>query len=588
MIHRIYSSLRSFKELRFRPAFNILVATKSPGATDKQTRNRAGKTSLIELIHFMIGANCDPDSLFRTEALLSETFGMEFDLGGSRTVVERSGQKPNRVIILEADTQRWPITPKMEKDSGQLVLTNQDWKAVLGALVFGLRFEENEEQSNRFGPTSRSLFSYFVRRQQAGGFISFSKHTEQQTPGEQQVALTYLLGLDWTISQKWQLVREREGILKSLRKAAGQGALGTIIGTTADLRTKLAVAEDRARQLRQTLESFKVLPEYHVLEKEASEITRKLGTLANENMIDRHLISNLEEALRSEEVPSSDDLSRLYEEVGIVLPGKAIKRFEEVKAFHESVVENRKTYLSGELEAAKQRIAHREDIMRKSDARRAEVMSILKAHGALDHFSKLQSELSRYESETEAVRQNFIAAEQLEGQKTELEIARGQLELRLRQDFHEQRKALNDAILAFQQISISLYEDAGSLTIRESQNGPQFEIDIRGLRSKGINNMQIFCFDMMLTKICLKRGIHPGFLVHDSHLFDGVDSRQVAKALQIGTDVSRQLGVQYIVTMNSDALPEELPEGFKPSDYFMPVALTDATDDGGLFGMRFE
>ena len=57
MIHHIYSSLPSFKELRFRQGFNLLLADKSPGATDKQTRNRAGKTSLIELIHFLTGAS---------------------------------------------------------------------------------------------------------------------------------------------------------------------------------------------------------------------------------------------------------------------------------------------------------------------------------------------------------------------------------------------------------------------------------------------------------------------------------------------------------------------------------------------------
>jgi uncharacterized protein YydD (DUF2326 family) len=46
--------------------------------------------------------------------------------------------------------------------------------------------------------------------------------------------------------------------------------------------------------------------------------------------------------------------------------------------------------------------------------------------------------------------------------------------------------------------------------------------------------MQIFFFDLMLTEISLKSGPGPGFLIHDSHLFDGVDERQVAKALQLG------------------------------------------------------
>jgi uncharacterized protein YydD (DUF2326 family) len=382
-------------------------------------------------------------------------------------------------------------------------------------------------------------------------------------------------------------VREREGTLKSLRKAASEGALGSVIGTTADLRTKLAVAEERTRQLREALSGFRVLPEYHELEKEASQITRQLGTLADENTIDRHLLAELERSFEQETLPTYSDLDRLYSEIGIVLPGKAVRRFEEVRQFHESVIQNRKTYLSGEIEGAKNRIEAREETLKQLDSRRAEIMGILKAHGALEHFSRLQSELSRHEAVSESFRHQFSAAEQLEGQKTELEIERGQLRLRLQQDFHEQVQKLQRAILAFEQTSQALYEDAGSFTIKESSNGPQFDIVIHGARSKGISNMQIFCFDMMLMKISVERGITPGFLVHDSHLFDGVDTRQVAKAFQVGAKSALDLGFQYIVTLNSDVVSQDFPKDFLLQDYLLPVRLSDATENGGLFGIRF-
>ena len=98
--------------------------------------------------------------------------------------------------------------------------------------------------------------------------------------------------------------------------------------------------------------------------------------------------------------------------------------------------------------------------------------------------------------------------------------------------------------------------------------------------------MKIFCFDLMLMKLCAKRKMGPGFLVHDSHLFDGVDTRQIANALQVGAETAEEIGFQYIVTMNSDALPKEWPVGFEISEYVLPVRLTDDTEDGGLFGVR--
>jgi uncharacterized protein YydD (DUF2326 family) len=214
-------------------------------------------------------------------------------------------------------------------------------------------------------------------------------------------------------------------------------------------------------------------------------------------------------------------------------------------------------------------------------------MGILQSHGALDQFAKLQSELATQEAKTEATRQQFAAVQQLEGQKSELEFERRQLELRLRQDYQEQEATLSHAILVFGKFSSALYEEAGNLTIDASTNGPQFDVTIRGEKSKGISNMQIFCFDMMLMQICSEKHIGPGFLVHDSHLFDGVDERQVAKALQLAEKAARDLNFQYIVTMNSDAIPRDLPDGFYLNDYIVPVRLTDATEEGGLFGTRF-
>lgn len=91
----------------------------------------------------------------------------------------------------------------------------------------------------------------------------------------------------------------------------------------------------------------------------------------------------------------------------------------------------------------------------------------------------------------------------------------------------------------------------------------------------------------MLMRLCAKRGTGPGFLVHDSHLFDGVDGRQVVSALKVGSETAEELGFQYIVTMNEDDAFKETRAGFDVYDHVIPVLLTDAKEDGGLFGFRF-
>ena len=88
MIHHIFSTLPSFKNLGdLKPGLNVLLAQKTEGASTKQTRNRAGKTSFIETVHFLTGSEAGPDSIFRTPELAEYTFFIDFDLKFGRSLV---------------------------------------------------------------------------------------------------------------------------------------------------------------------------------------------------------------------------------------------------------------------------------------------------------------------------------------------------------------------------------------------------------------------------------------------------------------------------------------------------------------------
>lgn len=70
MIHNVLSTLPDFKNLGdLKPGLNVLLAQKTPDASNKQTRNRAGKSSFIELVHFLMGSEAGTDSIFRTPDL---------------------------------------------------------------------------------------------------------------------------------------------------------------------------------------------------------------------------------------------------------------------------------------------------------------------------------------------------------------------------------------------------------------------------------------------------------------------------------------------------------------------------------------
>ena len=588
MIKKIFSNLDTFKELEFNPGFNLVLAKKSPGATDRQTRNGAGKSSIIELIHFLFGGSVKKDSIFKNSNLINFTFGLEYTLFDENIRVERSGNKPSRIVADFPKNKRWSETLGYDLFNEHFI-SNEEYKNLLGNLIFSLPKVQNDEDLHKYIPRFRSLLSYFLRRENEGGFLDPQKHSRVQAVWDEQVNLSYLLGIDWSISQKWQMVREREKTLGELKKAVKEGALGDYIGSAADLRTQFALAQSHVERLKSNLNSFRVLPEYKEIENEASQLTREIGELYDKNTIDNQLLADLKNAIENEHVrDDSVDVLNLYSEAGVILPDLVKRRINEVVAFHSSIIQNRKEYLKSEIINAEQKVMQRTDTISQKEKRKSELLSILMSHGAIDQYVKLQSELSRLEAEKEFLRQKLLSAEHLEGEQAELDIERRQLLIRLQQDFREQSEKTSDAIIAFESISKSLYETAGNLKISETMNGPQFDIYIQGQKSTGINKMQIFCFDMMLMILCTENKIGPGFLVHDSHLFDGVDSRQIAKALQKGINLSREYGFQYIVTMNDDDLPREYLSDLNIDGFINPVELTDATENGGLFGFRFD
>lgn len=277
MIRRIGSDLETFKKLEFSPGLNVLLADKSEGASDRQSRNGAGKTSFVEIVHFLTGGNVGKDSIFRSNALKASALTIQMDVGGDGFTVARSGSTPGKVQV-NGPVEGWPIASTFNQDAGVFEISNTNWGHVLGRKWFGL--DAPPDPDAKFQPTFRSLFSYFVRRQASGGFNKPTQHATMQQTWDQQVAISYLLGLDWRISQGFQGFREKEKIARSLGKAARSGELGPNFGRAADLRTKLAVAAKRTETIRDQLDSFAIIPQYTELEAEASAITGQMNASA--------------------------------------------------------------------------------------------------------------------------------------------------------------------------------------------------------------------------------------------------------------------------------------------------------------------
>ncbi len=589
MILSVGSSLSSFKSLSFNPGLNILLAdTKDKGVRGK-TRNSAGKTSLVIIIDFLLGANCDKQSLFRSEALINECFRGKFRFGDQILEVERTGSDSTKVFVLTG-SEFFGAYLKKDPSSSRRYVSNSDWKRLLGQEFFGIPVnQEDTEHHEKYSPTYRAMVKYFMRLNVDGGFQHPNKSSGNQQNYSWQACLSYLFGLEWRVARCFQEVRDKEKALGTLQRAAAGEVIGEVVGTVASLRPEMAIAERRAEKKREEIANFQVLESYNCLTEKAAGLQRLMQESSRNLVSLKETLKFLEEAIESEKPVSQMDVRTMYEASGIELPELALRRFAEVEKFQESIIKNRRLHLQTEIDQTEREVAKVQVQLSSLGQSRKRILSSLEGKGAFEDLVEMQRELARLEAEYAKIKERFAAAESLESDKAELKVDRIELQRRLQADHNTHVKKINLVILRIAELISALYENRnGRFEVSATENGPEFDIKIAGDRGTGIRNMEIFCMDVALIESVSNFSRGTGFLIHDSHLFDGVDARQIATAISIGKEMAGNQH-QYIVTLNSDVFESlTFPEELEIEKSVLSTRLSDDSETSGLFGKRFD
>lgn len=575
MIAKLTSSLPTFKALDFTPGLNILLANKHETSGARDTRNGTGKTSFIELIHFILSERRNPHDDFHKTELIGFEFEAVFRNDGSEFAVKRKAG-----------------ATKDELWRDKIEVSPTDLRTKLAQSWFGL---DSQTTSEKYAPKFGALLAYFARKERNNGFASAVLNSSSQQGWDSQVCLSYLLGFDWRLPQKLQIKKDQKKDADTLAKMIKSGYLTDGALDIKKMQARLDLLDAEIEVKRNDITSAIVLDGYRSHELSANELSTKVRDLNEANLEDIDLCENIDEALEEVEDANIADVRSLYEQVGIFFPNQVNKRFEQVEAFHKQVSQNRETHLRKEKQNAQERISNRrKDIIRLQKIL-SEELSLLRSGIAIERLTLLQSDLNRLEAEQANLTQQIPKLQNVADDQKKLKRQIDDLVDLIGQDVMERNAPRKFAVQIFADTSQVLYDEPGQLIIGKSSGiaGLSIETDIVGKKSGGKNHMQVFCFDWLLVESALKQDRFPGFLIHDSHIFDGVDGRQIALALKLAQEKCASLGVQYIVAMNSDDLEkikpelnEEIMDGFDPYKYVMQTQLTDKPD-GGLFGIRF-
>ncbi|MFI9331218.1 ABC-three component system protein [Kitasatospora sp. NPDC052868] len=352
MLRRLTADDARFKAVVFTPGLNLVLADKTNTSATTDSRNRAGKSSIIELIHFLLGARADARSPFAKRPLKSITFQLDLDWPGvtEPLTVRRSGERQGTVML---DPPLTPASPDtLFAAEGEATTALAEWNQLIDRNLFGMGPDHP-------GVSGRTLLSYLARRVSSHGFNEAGRTHSKQSAADATTNLAYLLGLDWRLADGYRQLAAREATRRQLRQAVNDPVWGRLVGSTAELRGQIALAEAQVARLQEQVRRFQVVPEYEHLKEQADELTRRIKQLSQDDVIDQRNLEELQQAVTETAEVDLDYLERPYGELGIVLPDQVLRRYDEVEAFHLSIVRNRRRFLDAEIDQLSQRLESR-------------------------------------------------------------------------------------------------------------------------------------------------------------------------------------------------------------------------------------
>ena len=583
MIHSITANHSSFNPVEFTPGLNVILADRTETSTQKDTRNGLGKSTLIEIIHFCLGSNVQRGQGLSIEPLRDWEFTLEITLAGNRVKVTRAVDKPN-IFIVDGMMTSWIEQFGQDDLFGIRVIKLEQWKTFLERALFGL---SPSDEPYHYTPSFRSLLSYFIRLGNYAYADPF-RHARQQQPWDIQLHVGFLLGLNWENTAKWQELKDQEKDMKAFSQAIKAGATEYAQGSVGELEAERVQLEIQLEQEAHALQNFKVHPQYESIQHEANQATAIIHNLMNDNIVDNRRLVRYRESVSEEKPPADTAIDELYEEAGVVFSKVTHRTLAEAKEFHSKIVENRRAFLEMEIGRLEQRIENRKNEIRKRTDDKAALLEILSTHGALQELTKLQEHHIGTRERLESVRTRISKIRDLTAQKRKVLVEKTELAQLTEMDHQQRRDIWNTPVRLFNDNSQALYQTPGRLVIDIGSAGFKYDVEINRSGSEGVSKMKIFCFDLMLLQLMPIRNIPTDFLIHDSSLYDGVDSRQRALALERACEVSEATNTQYICTLNSDMVPRgDFSPGFD-FDKYVRLTLTDKSPSGSLLGFQFE
>lgn len=540
----ISSSNKIIREIKFRKGINLIV-DETPETDKKTTGNNVGKTTVLKLIDFCLGADSriiyvDPESKKDIYALVRE-FLIENEIIIKLVLKEDLDIENSQEIIIERNFLSYK---KKIKRINHENLTDDEFEAKLSQLIFP---EHDAEK-----PTFRQIISHNVRYKDENINNTLKTLDKYTSDVEYETLYLFLFGCEFTKGNSKLSILEKIKQENNYKNRLEKQQTKTAYETT------LALINSEIEDLNKKKSNFNLNANFEKDLKELDQIRYEINKASSEISqitIRRDLIVEAEQELSSKK--SNIDLKQLkliYDQATDKIDAIE-KTFEDLVNFHDQMIVEKVKFITKELPDLNNSIEDKQRHLKLQLNEEKRISSLIVKSDSFEELEVLIAELSEKNRKKGEYESTIQQLKEVEDNIADYNKKLDEIDNELFSNTFEQtvKSQLDKFNKYFSSISNQLYGEKYAITY-DTKDKHLYKFRAYNTNfSSGKKQGEISCFDIAYTMFADDENIPcMHFLLNDKK--ELMHDNQLVKIAEF---VNKN-NMQFVASILKDKLPKEL------------------------------
>lgn len=535
------------RDIPFIRGLNLII-DETPETIDlKKTSNNIGKTTVIRLIDFCLGA--DPKNIYQDP---------EFKNRSNEEVKNfLEDQEVLIVLTLEMDNKEIVIERNFMSHSKKILKINGE---NIQAQNFDFELKKQIFDFTEAKPTFKQIKAKNIRDDAERLSYTVKVLGSFGKDAEYEALYLFWLGVQYESADRKRELLENQKLEQKIYDRI------IVDGNESKLNQFIEILNRQIKELELKKDNFNINESYKKDLKQLDKIKSDLNTensLISRLSLRRELIIESQQSLEKEKTNINvKELEELYSRANSLLPNLQ-KSFEDTLQFHNQMVEEKVNYITQELPELTTKIRNLDTSINNLLAAEKEFSDKLRKAGAIEELQVIIDELNQlYENKgkyTEQLSKLEDSTQKLSDIEEELSTIDDNIE-NLDANIQEKVRLFN---IQFADISQKLYRETFALSAsfekQKRTNNKFYKLSVDSLNARagtGKKKGEILAFDLAYIKFADEQDIKClHFVLHDQ--METVDNNQIITFLQEVSNANCQL----ITPVLRDKMPAELQTG---------------------------